>query len=268
MVSKEDVGSSVRYWKNGWHFGTLKSVDKKTAEITHPVLKRIQKVKIEECEVYSGERTMATVYESLLKAAQTVNFNKQRVDQSDDEYLTALVRAVSTVSNEVWVKLPKEAQEWYDKAATNINQRDELILPRHDNPLLGFNGRQEIEQTKSATPVKGLSATELLTQSRASRFQASVPNIANTPKLEKGKKGKGYMDAVRRTVLTHPEWTSRMVYDYLKLNGYPDAKLDTISVDGGNVRRVIELAKEMGLWKTDATKTVEPEAQTTETVTA
>lgn len=252
MVSKDDIGKPVRYWKNGFHFGLLKGVDKKTAEITHPVLKRVQKVHVEDCEVYiGGQYRMPTVYESLLKAAQTVNFGKQRIDQSDDEYLTALVRAVSTVDDDTWAKIPLDAQQWYDKAATNINKRDEQIPPRHENPLPGFVGKDEIKETKATTtPPKGLTATELLSGSRASRFQASTPNPTPTPK-ERGKKGKGYMDAVRRTVLIHPEWTSRQVYDHLKLNGYPDVKLDTISVDGGNVRRVIELAKEMGYWKSE-----------------
>lgn len=206
---------------------------------------------------------MPTVYESLLKAAQTVNFSKQKIDQTDDEYLTALVRAIQTISDAEWAKLPKDAQEWYNKAATNVNQaQDDKPRPRQENPLLGFVGKDEIEEVKQVTePNKGLTATELLSKSRASRFQASVPN-PTAPKSERGKKGKGYMDAVRKTVLVHPDWTSRQIYDYLKGNGFPEVKLDTISVDGGNVRRVIELAKEMGLWKQDepAKQEAEPEA--------
>jgi len=258
MVSKDDVGRTVRYWKNGWRFGILSDVDKNTAEVKHPVLKKIQKVPIADCEPH-GERGMPTVYESLLKAAQTVSFDKQRADETDDEHLTGLVKAIQTISDQEWAKLPKDAQEWYNTAAINVNQaqaRDEKPRPRDNNPLLGFQGKDQIEETKQAeSPQKGLSATELLSKTRASRFQASTPNP--TVKTEKGKKGKGYMDAVRRTVLIHPDWTSRQIYDYLKLNGYPEVKLDTISVDGGNVRRVIELAKEMGFWRVDEPKVIE-----------
>lgn len=195
---------------------------------------------------------MPSIFDELFKVAQPVGMQKQRIDQTDDEYLTTLVRAITTVDDEGWNSLSVQAQTWHNSAIDYVNK----LLPVPVCP--GFIGTEVVQHTRATVvPPKGLTADEIFkskppTGTAASRFQ-STPS---SPKV----KATGIMDALRRTVIIHPEWTSRQVYDYLKLNGFPNAKLDTISVDGGNIRRVIEIARELGLWH-DKKEEVKEEAE-------
>jgi hypothetical protein len=193
-----------------------------------------------------------TVFDSLFNLAQTKGIEKQKPGQTDNDYLISIVRVISKVSDEEWNTLALPAASWFNQAAPLASAMQILpICP-------GFIGLDEVNKTATTSiPTKGLTAAEVF-KSPASRFQSSQPNISNTPKEKKS--STGIMDAVRRTVIIHPEWTSRQVYDYLKLNGFPNANLDTISVDGGNIRRVIEIAKELGLWKVE--KPIESEKET------
>lgn len=238
MISPANYGQLIRYWKNGWHVGKLLAIKNNTAIIKNSVAKRDQKICIEDCEEYDQGREIMSVFTQLFQAAETVGMKEQKPDQSDNEYLISLLVSISKISAETWDALSIPAQAWCHDATPLANKLQQV--PN----CPGYVGLGQVEKiTTTLIPPKGLTATEVFT-SPASRFQASQPS--SVPKVKK--KSTGIMDAVRRTVVIHPEWTSRQVYDYLKLNGYPDAKLDTISVDGGNIRRVIELAKELGLW--------------------
>lgn len=260
MVTQEHCGLRVRYFRSGtgsgWHTGLLVKIDGKTAHIKHPVLKRVQKISVTECEPYQG--VQMTIFESLSKAAQTTGFGKQTPGESDDEYLIKLLRAVQKVPSNVWHMLPVQAQNWYNSAVEA--HKESKPIPA----CPGYVGQEEAKEISEAKP--GLTAMEILQakppdpNKAASRFQAAPIQVTKT----KGKKKiTGVMDALRKVVILHPDWSSRQVYDYLRDNGYPDAKLDTISVDGGNIRRVIQLAKELGYWKEQTEgEIVTPEEQT------
>ena len=259
MVTDENVGFLVKYWKTtgkgtGWHIGTLKKVDGITATIHHTVLKRDQKVLTTDCDPYDdGGRTMSgSIFDHLYRVAQTAGVGKQEPGQSDQDYLKRILRAVHGVNEQLWNSIPVPAQQWFNEAATLVSQAKPIP------PCPGFMGKDEIQKTiDTVVPPKGLTAEEALNQPVAPQTDpqkrvhvASSPQVR--PKLADVTKPKrqvtGVMDALRRTVVVHPEWTSRQLYDYLKLNGFPNAKLDTISVDGGNIKRVIEIAKELGFW--------------------
>lgn len=196
-------------------------------------------------KINKGEKMTGTIYEQLFSVAQTQGLGKQKVGESDSDHLKALVRAINKVDETSWNKLSAQAQTWYNEAVIKVSAMKE---PPSCPGFVGLDATEKIKTTSE--PAKGMTATEILkavppTRSDvASKVQASQPA---TPKAKK--KTTGVMDALRRIVIIHPDWTSRQVYDYLRLNGFPDAKLDTISVDGGNIRRVIELAKELGYWR-------------------
>lgn len=237
MITSENVGSIVQYWKDGWRVGTLKQVLGGTAVIHHQVLKKDQKVPITDCKLIEGETMSDTIFDHLFRVAQTKGVGKQEVGESDQDYLKKVLRAVNTVDTTIWNTLPVKAQQWFNDAAT-------AVTTAHTVPVCpGFTGRDEVQKSvETVTPPKGLSAQEAL---KTQKPQIKPP-LQSTPKRKR--EVTGIMDALRKTVILHPDWTTRQLYDYLRLNGFPNAKIDTISVDGGNIKRVIELAKQLGYW--------------------
>ena len=238
MISDEHVGQNVCYWTggkaSGQHLGILNKIEGVTAYIKHPVYKREQKVHVNNCEPL-GEKGM-TIFDELFKAAEKfADFKKQGPEHSDAYYIQTLMRACQRVPGEDWLKLTKTTKDWYNDAANQYKATGNIP------PCPGFIGKDDVKKTTATVvPPKGMTATEVF-KAPPSRFQTS--NINNVPKK---RVVTGVMDALRKTVVIHPDWTSRQVFDYLKINGFPNVKLDTISVDGGNIRRTIEIMKEIG----------------------
>jgi hypothetical protein len=189
------------------------------------------------------------IFTQLFKAAKTVGFGKQEIEQSDQEYLISLMRAISTVSDDVWNKLTPIAQEWFNTAIALANEAakdtksDPFPLPLSQF-CPGFVGKEEAQKiVETKTVPKGLSAEEV--------FSKPLPKIpSKMPASKPGRKAtSGITDYTRRLILTHPDWPVRKVFEYLKLNGFPNAKPDNISVARGDIRRMIEISKELGYWK-------------------
>lgn len=219
--------------------GTLLDIEGEMAVIKNvKTKKRNIKVPLADCEPYLGEIKM-TIFDQLYAiAAKCADMKKQGPEHSDEQYLRVLLEVIGDkgkVSNEEWNRLSIPAQTWFNDAVVAI--RAMKPIP----PCPGFIGRGESRKiTQTSSPPKGLSAVEALA-SQPSKFQTVPPTFPREKKVVTG-----VMDAIRRVVILHPEWTSRQVYDYLKSNGYPNAKLDSISVDRGNIHRVIEIMKELG----------------------
>lgn len=205
------------------------------------------------------------IFKQLCKAAQTATppFNpKQQIEQSDQEYLTSLVRSFATISDENWDKyLTAEAQEWVNQAIILLNKRTDPKLDPFPIPLTafcpGFIGREEAEKVVKTKPKdlpRGLSASEVFATQ-------PVPKTLHGT----GKRGKkpttGVTDYTRRIIVQHPEWTVRQVWEYLRLNGFPAAKVDSVAVARGDIRRIMEIMKELG-WQEPQGVTVEPEEET------
>lgn len=237
MITKENIGAQIKYWKSGWRSGVLKDIQGSTAIIHHSVLKKDQKISLSNCELLEGVKMSDTIFDHLFRVAQTKGVQKQQPGESDQDFLKKVLRAVHGVDEPTWNSLPIKAQQWYNDAATAVSTANPIP------PCPGFNGKDEIQKVaETSVPPKGLTAQEALKQS----VQVKPP-ITAQPKRKR--EVTGVMDALRRTVIFHPDWTTRQIFDYLKLNGFPNAKLDTISVDGGNIKRVIQIAKELGFWK-------------------
>src|SRR5258708_23690402 len=98
MVTSEDIGKLVKYWNNGNRVGTLEKIFGNTAYIQHSVLKKKQKALVIDCTPIEGVKIKMPkiTFEILFDAAKSVGFKKQEIDQTDQEYLTSLVRAIST----------------------------------------------------------------------------------------------------------------------------------------------------------------------------
>lgn len=240
MVTQEHIGQLVGYWNNGYRYGYLVRIDNQNAYIKNVVKKRETKVLAKDCNPCGDQRNMGnSIYDELFKFASAKGFQKQSPGQSDDEHITKLVRAIGSLPKDDWDRIAVEAKVWFNSAVNPVNRSE---APPLCPGFHGLDAIQKAEQTKE--PPKGLSALEVLAHPTPSELPA-VKSLANKPKRQPT----GLMEALRRTVILHPEWKSRQVYDYLKLNGFPEAKIDTISVDGGNIRRVIEMARQLGKWK-------------------
>lgn len=252
MITNDDIGHIVNYWNNGNRFGVLLGIEGSTAVIKNPnkTKKRNVKVPIADCEVYKTnkeEKKMPSIFEELTRISAV---GEQSSGQSDTAYIELILISVGSLSEDDWNKLSTESQTWFNEAVVKKNK----MQPLPECP--GFKGSQT-SSPRIETPPKGLTATEILSNpttiiippvhgTDSGRVQSVQPNIANTPKQKK--KTTGIMDALRKTVVMHTDWTARQIWNHLKANGFPDAKLDTVSVDSGNYRRVIEIAKEMGFW--------------------
>jgi hypothetical protein len=252
MITESDIGHLVRFWRNGWHVGTLSSFNKTTAVIKHAVIRKPLKISTLDCESLQEVEVKGApemnIYEHLLKAVESAGIVKQGFDQTDDQYLTSIVRAINKLDEEAWRRLPLPAEQWFNSAVIAINSLQSIP---HPSGYIGIDSSQRSTTKSNKEPTKSGTAKEVLKSppmTRASIFQTTP---GSPPKVKR--QITGVMDAMRKAVILHPEWTTRQVYDYLRLNGYPEAKLDTISVDGGNIRRVIQIAKELGLWVKDGT---------------
>lgn len=174
-----------------------------------------------------------TIFEELVALT---TFPQQKPGEPDNDYLKALILVVYKLPDKEFWKLTGPAQTWFNNAAATDNTLQQII----DCP--GFK-----EQKKEITPKPIIKAK--LAGVTSGRVQALVPNVANVPKTHiKTKKNTGVMDAIRRCVILHPDWTTRKIYHYLKEHGWPNINQNTVAIDGGNIRRIIELSREMGFW--------------------
>lgn len=168
---------------------------------------------------------MISIFDELVKVTTS---KPQQMGEANIEYLKGLIVKISKLPDEQFWKLSGGAQNWFNNAAASYTATK--TIP--DCP--GFIEKKKEEEKKR--PV--------IEASKLPKFRAA-PNTVNTPKE---KKVPGVMDAIRHCVILHPDWPSRKVFQHLKENGWPSVNLNTVTIDGGNIKRIIELAREMGFW--------------------
>lgn len=196
---------------------------------------------------------MATtsLFEELFEAAKSVGMRPYKATDIRDEYLTDLAKAIYSLPETKWVALSLSAKQWYNDFSKARNTISDNPLPSPQGFLGEAKQIEADDQTKSITNPP--STTEIIKQVELARTQSSVPNVANKPKEKSG-----VLDAMRKVVLLHPDWSARKVYLYLKDNGWPNVNLNTMAVEVGNTKRVIDCARSLGLMKDDATNTGSP----------
>lgn len=164
-----------------------------------------------------------SIFEELFKASGSIT---QRADQNDASYITQVLKAISALPETKWDRLSIKSREWFNEAAKAVSTSKPLP------PCPGFK-EQQIKEAEQALEVIKKEEKKLVTQQ----------------KEKKKKVVTGVMDAIRKIVLQHPDWTSRHIHQHLKENGFPNVNLNTVTIDGGNIKRVIILAQGLGLWK-------------------
>lgn len=177
-----------------------------------------------------------TIYEELYKAACTKGLLPRRQNQSDEGYLKLLLEKISGVDDNVWDSLTPEAAEWYNEAVAAVNQLKPIpACPGYKTVIVADDKPKSVETISEKKSV-------------------AIKEKDATIKKKNSKPSTGVIDAIRKVVVLNPEWNTRQVYLYLRDNGWPNVNINTIAVDGGNIRRTIDLAKELDLWKTDDKK--------------
>jgi hypothetical protein len=164
-----------------------------------------------------------TIYEELLKVAQGAGeFKPQQPDEDDPKYLKRLIHTVATVNDDVFYGMTNGTQKWFNKAAGAVNKK----IP-FDWNCPGF---KLVNPLPPSTGVK------------------------TTGRLAVRRRGPGIIEAVRRQVILHPDWTSRQVHQYLQSNGFPDAKVETVIVNASDAHNMISIIKELGYWRDEEIK--------------
>ena len=171
-----------------------------------------------------------TIFEELYQAAFTKGIKEQTQHQSDEQYLKSILEAISSLDDQTWDSLSVEAANWHNEAVGSLNELK--LIP----PCPGF-------KSNDATPVKELKPV-LVPEIKVAEKKKDV-----TVKEKTKRTTSGVIDAIRKTVVLNPEWNTRQVYLHMRGNGWPEVNINTIAVEGGNVRRTIDLAKSLGYWK-------------------
>ena len=176
------------------------------------------------CDKCKKKERKVAIFDVLKKAAE---LGEQTIDQTDQEYLGILLGNIMTLPDDEWEAVPLEAQNWFNGAvaARNADTKKNLIpYPP------GYTGLEGPKKDLSLPPIE----------------------LKKTPKPPASKAGKkpttGVTDFTRRLIISNPDWNVRQIYQYLLTNGFPNAKLDSISVARGDIRRVMEIMVEIG-WK-------------------
>lgn len=189
-----------------------------------------------------------TVFEAAFRVAKNNGVKEQLPGQEDQVFLFSILKALGTCPQEDWDALgnscPK-AHDWYQTAADANNKSRPIPFPD------GF------KQAKPVIPPPPPKPVVEIKQPTSHRLQTAVPNVANTPKAqteprkekEKRSKNAGILDEIRKVVIQNPNWNARQVYEYIIANGFPTASQALVSVNVGDIKRVILVAKNLGYWK-------------------
>lgn len=159
-----------------------------------------------------------TVYDELVEAAKTrPDYQPQQENQSDENYLIHLLLCVGATPDNVFIRLSKEALDWYNTVGKMINNK----VPSSQWPHCpGF---------KDPTP-------------------DPLPKVTSISKRPKDKKSQ-LVATVRAMLMMKPELSAREVWQHLTKTDFPNANFSVVSVICSETRSFIHLAKEYGFWR-------------------
>ncbi len=235
----------------------LKTTRRYRKPIVRAPLTLEQRMKLREAGIARRIRMDMDLHQQLLEAAKSVGFNDKTPGETDDEYLTRLVRTVATVDDPAWNIITKAGQAWFNDAVDAVNaMQSPPALP-------GFN-TAEVEQPnpEAEPPAEPESKVALpLPATEPQKPMGSLPTTKPTiPAIKQAKRTRvtsGLIDALRRTVIQHPDWSARTVYDHLTKNGFPNANIETVNVNVSDLHKVIAIARELRFWNDAAYQTTQ-----------
>jgi hypothetical protein len=179
-----------------------------------------------------------SVFSEILLVAKSGNGGTDQIRGQDDQsYLLSLAQCIAGCPGEQWEALSDEAKEWYDSVTRSSNAM--LPIPEPE-------GYKPTELVKPAeTQLIHKKADVVIIPAIKSILQ--IGEIKGQPKSKQ--KENGILDAIRKTVILHLDWTAKQVHQHLVENGYPNANANVVAVNAGDIRRVVAAVKELGFWR-------------------
>jgi hypothetical protein len=160
------------------------------------------------------------IFDQLLKTAQKAGLTPQTPGETDESFLLRLLKTIVALPDSDWNTLSAEAQEWTNEAAHARNCQPPLPVP----VCPGF---KDTVATPTTLP----------------QFQKPPTVLKNN--LKPLKKKKGALNAIRETILLHPDWSNNQVYQHVK-QIWPETRPETVAVNGSDIRHTLALAKQLG----------------------
>ena len=211
-----------------------------------------------------------SVFTEILLVAKSGNGGKDQSPGEDDQaYLLSLATCISQCPDVQWKSLSDEAKKWYDEAVRSsngtlpipepegFNKEEELVFTVSTGTAPAGNGAATTTYTtpeKKVAIVKSIESGRI--QSQSSSPKHDIPAVKTIDQIgqiktttERKQKDSGVLDAIRKTVILHLDWTSKQVHQYLTENGYPNANANVVAVNAGDIRRVVACVKDLGHWK-------------------
>lgn len=183
-----------------------------------------------------------THFEQLLRVA---GIKPPKPSDNKEEFIKALLRVVSTCSDQAWRTLSGDAQDWFNVAVKKINALQPIP------PLEGYTDK-EVEPTSEANDK--LSEPVPVPTKTVKPAPTPAEKAGTTPQMRKThnkRSSSGVLDLVRRTTMVHPDWTGRQIFQYAQENGFPQANPETVNVNVSDLKRIIKIAQDLGFWNND-----------------
>jgi hypothetical protein len=169
-----------------------------------------------------------TIYEELLRAAQTGAFAPQMIGEAESVYISRLVMAASVVTDNVWNAMSKGAQDWCNTAAQRINSG--LVM---DLKCQGFaEDGPEIDWSSRTYPI-------------ADHVEEVEPQMEDDEEEDAPKPPPVRTDLIRACVIEHPDWEHPKIMAYLG----PGANPNTVSTVRSITLATMNIAKSLGKWR-------------------
>lgn len=183
--------------------------------------------------------TTMTIFEEVFAVAKTEGIKDQLPAQTEQDFLFSIAMAIGKCDVKKWDALSPSAQQWYDKAVHEHNATRPIPEPT------GYRQYWKVPPLiiEVPTPITK-QQPKIVVQDLAVQAKAIVAVSKAKPKPE------GVVSHIRKTIILNPDWTTRKVHEYLVANGWPNLKLDVVAVNAGDIRKTVEMVKELGLWRT------------------
>ena len=196
-----------------------------------------------------------TVFDEILTTAKAGNGGQdQRPGQPDQVYLLSLVKCIQSCPEEQWKALSQPARDWFNLCVRASNGMKPLSEPE------GFKKKVEDRIPGAGKDIivnvaPDFDAPMTIVEDKPKPKTVSIPAVKTVAQIgqvkDKSKKEKqqGVLNAIRKTVIEHLDWSTKQVHQHLLDNGYPEIKLDIVAVNAGDIRRVVACVKDLGHWQ-------------------
>jgi hypothetical protein len=214
-----------------------------------------------------------TIYEELLRAAQTGRFAPQMIGELEHVYLSRLAMAASVVTDEEWNRLSKGAADWCNAAAIRINSglvmdlkcpgfnEIPVTIERIPDSLRGMgiepggyidgDGKFQITEFSLVDNPQDPSCRVLEAEAHFPPKHHNTPldieevaslndDEEDAPKLPPIK-----TDLIRACVIEHPDWLHPQIMAYLGAGANPN----TVSTVRSITLATMNIARSLGKWR-------------------